>query len=98
MNRKLRRGPLRDWEDLMLASYADQLYHEALDPLYEKFQEWHAGEVSHLDLDASIHFVHRELQKIYGLLHERRQDLAAIVTLTPWYQAWVKDNPPPGDD
>ena len=39
----------------MIDAYYDYQWHLTLDPLYEKFQHWKAGETSHDEMDEAIH-------------------------------------------
>lgn len=99
MARKKPKGALFEWEEAMVTAYYDERCHEVLDPLYEKFTAWHAGEVTHADLDAAIHFVHREMQKIYGLFARPRSQVAVdVVADRGWYERWLAEHPLPDDE
>ena len=99
MPRKKLRGALGAWEQAMIDAYYDEQCHMALDPLFEKFLEWHDGLVTHADLDAGIHFVHREMQKIYSFFAQSRTQVAAqIVADRSWYERWLADNPMPDEE
>ena len=59
-----RNKPVRQWEQDLIDAYYDHSYRQVLDPLYEQFQRWKAGELSHEDMNEAIHKVHRENQKL----------------------------------
>jgi len=46
-----KRPPLHWWEQEMIDDYYDYQWHVALDPLYNKFQSWKAGEVAHTEIE-----------------------------------------------
>lgn len=46
-----KRSPLRQWEQEMLDAYCDHQWRLTLDPLYDKFQQWKAGKLSHNEMD-----------------------------------------------
>ena len=52
-------SPLYHWEQEMIDAYYDYQWHQVLDPLYEKFQQWQAGNFSHDEMDGAIHTTHR---------------------------------------
>jgi hypothetical protein len=99
MSRKRSTGSLFAWERAMFAAWRDRRYHETLDPLYDRFQEWRRGELDHTDLDAAIHCAHRELQKVYAELGSKPSELArTIVADRAWYDQWCAGHPPPDED
>jgi hypothetical protein len=77
------RSRLYHWEQEMIdachddkrSSPMDQ-WHLVLDPLYEKFQAWKAGEVSHLQMDKELYEAHSSCQKLYTLFTSKRDFLA----------------------
>lgn len=96
MSRKKTQTPEYQWEQAMLEAYDDYRYKEVLDPLYEEFQRWKAGELSHGDMDQAIHRTHKQMQKLFGIFTMKRDWLVRTIMYDePWYQAWVKDCPPP---
>jgi hypothetical protein len=52
--KKKRETPEYQWEETLLEAYYDHRWHEVLDPLYEKFQRWKAGELPHDDMNHAI--------------------------------------------
>jgi hypothetical protein len=46
---------IRKWEQDLIDAYYDYYYHQILDALYEQFQQWKAGELTHEDMDQAIH-------------------------------------------
>ena len=62
----------------------------------QKFQQWKAGELDHLDMDEAIHQTHQQNQEVYGFFTLKRELLVRAIQLNEdWFQTWVKDNPPP---
>ena len=96
--RKRRETPKWQWEQALIDAYYDHRWHEGLDPLYEKFQRWAAGELTHEDMDQAIHETHKQNQGLYSLFTESRSFLAGGIQLDEeWFDGWVTDNPaPPG--
>ena len=98
MSRKKRREtPKRKWEQALIDNYYDYRWREVLDPLYEKFKRWEAGELEHWDMDRAIHETHKQNQTLYHLFAvEDRRSLVGLIQVNPaWFRAWVADNPPP---
>ena len=88
--------PKRQWEQALIEAYCDYRYHQVLDPLYDQFQRWKAGELSHADIDKAIHLTHKKNQELYRLLTERRDYLVKLIRFDEeWFGEWVKDHPPP---
>ncbi len=85
----------RAWEQACFDAYYDYRNHQMLDPLYEKFQLWKAGQLQHDDLNLEIHKVHKENQGIYTLFAQGRATLLSIIQYTDWYAEWIKDHPMP---
>ncbi len=99
MSRMHRRSPaVREWEDALIGDYADMRWREVLDPLYEQFQRWKAGELDHADMDEAIHKTHRECQKVYVFFSNRRDELLQIIQWQrDWFEPWLAAHPaPPG--
>ncbi len=89
--------PEYQWEQALLDAYYDYRWHEVLDPLYNKFQRWKAGELEHDDMDHAIHQTHKETRQLYGIFLQKREVLVRAIQFNrEWFPAWVKDNPPPG--
>ena len=40
--------------------YYDYRWRQVLDPLYDKFQRWKAGELTHWDMGEAIHEMHKQ--------------------------------------
>jgi len=47
------------WEQSLLDAYYDYHWREALEPLYQKFQQWKAEELDYMDMDEAIHQTHK---------------------------------------
>lgn len=62
------RSPLYQWEQEMIDAYHDYQWRLVLDPLYEKFQDWKAGKVSHLEMmaETTLHLLQCGFRIIYG--------------------------------
>jgi hypothetical protein len=70
--------------------------HEILDPLYESFQKWKTGELTHDGVSDLIHKAHKENQKIYSLFTQGRAWLITCIKMDKdWFQVWFQNNPPP---
>jgi hypothetical protein len=97
MSRKKRREtPQWRWEQALLADYYDYRWHAVLDPLYEQFQLWKAGERTHDDMDRAIHQVHRQTQQLFSFFSEKRDWLVLAIQFDhDWFDAWVAGHPPP---
>jgi hypothetical protein len=84
------------WEQALIDAYYDARMHEVLDPLYEKFQQWKAGELQHWDMDQAIHEAHKMNQKLYSFFTQRREMLVFLIQSDEeWFFPWVADHPPP---
>jgi len=93
-----KRSPLYKWEQEMIDAFYDYQWHLALDPLYEQFQKWKAGELSHLDIDEAIHKTHKVCQGVYSLFMSKHDFLASAIQLNEdWFPQWEKDHPRPVD-
>jgi len=67
-----------------------------LNPLYEKFKRWEAGELAHWDIDQAIHETHKENQHLYSLFNESRRFLVGMIQWDEeWSERWLVDHPPP---
>ena len=88
--------PEYQWEQALLDAYHDYRWRQILDPLYQKFSQWKTGELDHLDMDEAIHQTHKQTQELYGVFTLKREILIRAIQLNEeWFQAWVKDTPPP---
>jgi hypothetical protein len=97
MSRKKRRQtPEWKWEQALIDDYYDYRWHEVLDPLYEKFKRWEAGELDHWDMDQAIHETHKEDRRLYSLFTQGRRSLVGMIQWDDeWFDEWVADHPPP---
>lgn len=79
-------------------TFYNHRWHEVLDPLYDKFQRWKAGEFDHADIDKAIYQTHKLTQELYGVFALKYEILARSIQLNEaWFQSWLKDNPPPAE-
>ena len=86
----------RQWEQALVDAYYDYRWRQVLQPLYDDFQRWAAGELTHDALDQAIHQTHKKTQELYRLFSEKREWLARAIQLDEdWYLEWVKDHPAP---
>jgi hypothetical protein len=91
-----KRSPLYQWEQEMIDAYYDYQWHSTLDPLYEKFQQWKAGELTHDEMDNAIHQTHKSCQSVYMLFMSKRDFLVGVIQFDEnWFPRWVKDHPKP---
>jgi hypothetical protein len=97
MSRKKRREtPEWQWEEALIEAYHDLRWREVLEPLYEKFQRWKAGELDHDDMDHAIHETHKQTQEVYKFFIQRKALLIKFIQWDDeWFEAWAKDHPPP---
>lgn len=97
MSRKReRKTPKWQWEQALIGDYSEHRGRQVLDPLYEKFQCWRAGELSHGDMDQAIHEVHKQNQATYTLFRQDRGFvLSLIVSDRGWFDAWAAEHSPP---
>ena len=92
--RKRRETPEYKWEQALIDDYYDYRWRQVLNPLYEKFKHWEAGELTHWDMDQAIHETHKENQHLYSLFNESRSFLVGIIQWDEeWFDAWVADHP-----
>jgi hypothetical protein len=91
-----KRSPLYQWEQEMIDTFYDYQWHLVLDPLYEQFQQWKAGEVSHAEMDEAIHKTHKSCQQVYSLFTTKRDFLVSAIQFNEeWFREWAKDHPKP---
>ena len=79
--RKRRDTPEWPWEQAPLDDYYDHRWREVPGTLYEQFQRWAAGELTHDDMDQAIHQTHKENRKLYSLFGEKRDFLVRLIQL-----------------
>jgi len=97
MNAK-KHSPLYQWEQEMIDAYYNDQWHQTLDPLYNKFQLWKAGELSHNEMDEAIHKTHKSCQEVYSLFTTNRNLLVRIIQFNEdWFSQWAKDHPKPAE-
>jgi len=85
-----------EWEQALIDAYYDYRWRQVLDSLYEQFQRWKAGELTHADMDRAIHETHKQNQDLYRLFRENRRLLARLIQWDrAWFDGWLVDNPPP---
>ena len=71
---KRHKSPRQRWEQALIDAYYDYRCHEVLDPLYDQFQRWKAGELTHDDMDQAIHEAQRKNQeRSYAPVFHRSQ-------------------------
>jgi hypothetical protein len=91
-----KRSPLYEWEQEMIDAYYDHQWHLVLDPLYEQFQRWKAGEASHEEMNKAIHKTHKTCQQVYSLFTNNRDFLVKVIQFNEdWFPGWVKAHPKP---
>jgi hypothetical protein len=96
-HRKRTQTPEYQWEQALIHAYHDYRWRQVLEPLYQKFQQWKAGKLDHLDMDEAIHETHKQNQDVYIFFTQKHDWLVRAIQFVDedWFQAWVKDNPPP---
>ena len=88
--------PEYQWEQALLDAFYDYNWRQVLEPLYQKFQQWKAGELDHMDISEAIHYTRKQTQEVYSLFTLKREMLVRVIQLNEeWFPTWVKDNPPP---
>ncbi len=97
MSKKHRRGtPQWEWEQALIDAYYDRRWHEVLDPLYEQFQRWKAGELHHDDMDKAIHETLKPRRSIWNYFTEKRTDVVDWIQFDrDWFEPWLAAHPPP---
>jgi len=94
--KKRRETPAYKWEQALIDDYYDYRWRQVLNPLYEKFKRWEAGELEHWDMDQAIHETHKENQALYSLFTESRGSLIGMIQWDEeWFAQWIVDHPPP---
>lgn len=94
--KKKRQTPEWQWEQALIDAYYDYRWRRVLDPLYEKFQRWKAGQLTHADMDRAIHETHKETRELFKLFTSKRSWLVTLIQLDrEWFQEWVAEHPPP---
>ncbi len=63
----------RKKEREIIAAYYDKRMGELLDPLYDDFQKWKRGDLSHDELSDRIHEFHKENLKVNSLFRQNRE-------------------------
>lgn len=93
-----RKSPEREWQQQLIDDYYDYRWKQLLEPLYEDFQRWKAGERSHAEMDQAIHAAHKESQHLYSLFSEGRESLASMIQMDrDWFEPWLAvHSAPPG--
>jgi hypothetical protein len=95
MSRKKHKTPEWQWEQSLIDDYYDHRWRQVLDPLYDKFQLWKTGELTHYDMDQAIHEAHKQNQELYTLFRESRRFLVGLIQWDrEWFESWVVDHPP----
>jgi hypothetical protein len=95
-HKKRAHTPEYQWEHALLDAYDDFRWQQVLEPLYDQFQRWTAGELDHAEMDKAIHQTHKETQELYGVFTLKREILVRAVQLDEdLFQDWVRENPPP---
>jgi hypothetical protein len=93
---KRKQTPEYQWESALISAYYDYRWKWVLDPLYQKFQQWKAGELSHLDIDEAIHRTYKPRRDVNSFFSLKRDYLVRAIQINEeWFLPWVKDNPPP---
>jgi hypothetical protein len=91
-----KRSLVYQWEQEMIDAFHDYQWHLVLDPLYEQFQRWKAGQVSHLEMDEAIHESHKACQEVYSLFTNKRDFLVKAIQFNEdWFPRWLQDHPKP---
>ncbi len=94
--KKRTRSPAYLWEQSLIEAYYDYRWHQVLDPLYDQFKHWDAGELEHHDMDQAIHQAHKLTQELFGIFTMKRDFLVHSIQFdAEWFNPWVKENPPP---
>jgi hypothetical protein len=79
-HKKRTQSPGYLWEQAMLDAYADYRWQQVLDPLYQKLQEWKAGDLGHWEVSEAIHLVHKKTQELLALRGPRKKTLREIAS------------------
>lgn len=62
-----------------IAAYYDRRMRALLDPLYDDFQKWKRGDLSHDELSDRIHEFHTGNQKVYSIFCQNREFLLFLI-------------------
>ena len=90
------KSPEREWQQQLIDAYYDYRWTQVLEPLYQDFQQWKAGERSHADMNQAIHAVHKESQHLYTFFSERRDSLTSYIQMDrQWFELWLAAHPAP---
>ncbi len=86
------------WKQDLIQSYYDYRYRRLLEPLYEQFQRWKAGQLEHFDLAQALQQAQKENQELYGLFSGKRARLVEMIERDrDWFEPWLAEHPaPPG--
>ena len=96
-HKKRTQTPEYQWEQALIDAYYDYRWRQVLEPLYQKVPtvESRASWITR-DMDEAIHQTHKQTQEVYSVFTLKREILVRAIQLNEeWFQAWVKDNPPP---
>jgi hypothetical protein len=89
-------SPQWKWEQALIEAYYDHRWHKLLDPLYEQFVRWKAGDLTHEALNSAIHEVHKQSPELYNLFGSKRSWLISLIQWdAEWFNEYVIDHPPP---
>ncbi|MBI2911173.1 MAG: hypothetical protein HYY05_03455, partial [Chloroflexi bacterium] len=92
-----RPNPRAQWEQEVVDAYHDKCWRDLLEPLYDRFQAWKAGQLTHADVDETIHQTHRASQKLFTFFAQSRSYLVRLVQFSAeaWFREWVSEHPAP---
>jgi hypothetical protein len=84
------------WEQSLIDAYLDNYWRQVLQPLYDDFQRWHAGELTNDDLAQAIQRTYRQCQKVTDLRAHSPESLVGIIQFDDqWLVSWLKEHPKP---
>lgn len=95
MSTKAELRRIRQWEEALVTDYYDYRCQQLLDPLYELFQQWKEGAVSHETVLDAIYQTHKENRERYSFFGQSRASLARFIQVDPWFQPWLENHPAP---
>jgi hypothetical protein len=78
----------RQWEQALIDAYHDFRWREVLEPLYEKFRRWEAGELDHAALGASIRAANGPIVDSRRFFAQKR---SVVVKFAQWEREWFED-------
>ena len=85
-----------EWEQALIDAYRDLRWREVLEPLYEKFRRWGAGELDHAALGASIRATNGPMADVRRFFAQKRSVVVQFAQWEgEWFEGWVRENPPP---